>query len=108
MTSTPTWNQPLLWSFAQQEQGLAANNKDIETMRGVAEVQTGTLIIGDSTRKLLVAPLGSEEKEVRLISPLQKLKLQLAPYNISIVYVHHSGKGRADESPITAGSGGTA
>lgn len=102
MESTPVVE---LWS---QEQGLALNNEGIEAIREVAEEHPGALIIGDSIRKLVVAPLGIEEKDSRVISPLQKLELELAPYNVSMVYIHHAGKGRAGESPITAGAGGTA
>ena len=68
----------------------------------MAEDHPEALIIGDSIRKLVVAPLGIKEKESRLISLLQKLELELAPCNVSIVYIHYSGKGRAGESPITA------
>lgn len=102
MESTPIVE---LWSA---EQGLALNAEGIEAIREVAEENPGALIICDSIRKLVVAPLGIEEKDARLISPLQKLELELAPYETSLVYIHHAGKGRAGESPITAGAGGTA
>ena len=102
MESTPVVE---LWL---QEQGLALNNEGIEAIREVAEENPGALIIADSVRKLVVAPLGIEEKDSRLIAPLQKLEVELAPYNVSMVYIHHAGKGRAGESPITAGAGGTA
>ena len=94
-----------LWSA---EQGLALNDEGIEAIREVAENFPNALIVCDSIRKLVVAPLDIEEKDSRLISPLQQLEHELAPYNISVVYIHHAGKGRASESPITAGAGGTA
>lgn len=94
-----------LWSA---DQGLALNDEGIKAIRDVAENHHGALIVCDSIRKLVIAPLGIEEKDARLIYPLQKLELELAPYNVSMVYIHHAGKGRANESPITAGAGGTA
>ena len=94
-----------LWSA---EQGLALDSAGIEEIRQVAELNPGALIICDSVRKLVVAPLGIEEKDARLIGPLQSLELELAPYGVSIAYIHHAGKGRAGESPITSGAGGTA
>lgn len=94
-----------LWSA---EQGLALNAEGIEAVREVAEEYPGALIIADSIRKLVVSPLGIDEKDTRVVSPLQKLELELAPYDVSMVYIHHAGKGRAGESPITAGAGGTA
>lgn len=102
MESTPIVE---LWSA---EQGLALNAEGIEAIRKVVEENPGALIICDSIRKLVVAPLGIEEKDARLITPLQKLELELAPYKATVVYIHHAGKGRAGESPITAGAGGTA
>ena len=102
MESTPIVE---LWS---QEQGLALNADGIDAIREVVQDYPGALIICDSIRKLVVAPLGIEEKDARLIAPLQQLELELTLYEPSVVYVHHAGKGRAGESPITAGAGGTA
>lgn len=94
--------------FWSAEQGLSLNQEGIERIREVVQNYEGALVICDSIRKLVVAPLGIEEKDARLIGPLQKLELELSPYKASVVYIHHSGKGRAGESPITCGAGGTA
>ena len=90
------------------EQGLYLNPEGIEEVRKVVADYPDALILVDSIRKTVGAPLGIEEKEVKLIEPLQAFELALAPYNPTIIYIHHSGKGRATDNPILASGGTTA
>ncbi len=94
-----------LWSA---EQGLYLDEDGIEEIRSVVAEYPNAILLVDSLRKTTLVPLGLAEKEIEMIEPLQALELAVAPYSPTIIYIHHSGKGRATDNPVLASGGSTA
>lgn len=94
-----------LWS---QEQGLIFDEGGIAEIRDCASEYPGAIILCDSIRKLVIAPLGLNENDTEVLGPLQAFELALAPHKCPLVYIHHASLGGAQRSAANAGSGSTA
>lgn len=83
---------------------------DAEGLSRIAEVASqhpGCLMLADSYAKL-TAPFGLKEGDASFANPLADLQEAVAPFNTTLVVIHHAGHTRKGEGAVAASRGTTA
>jgi hypothetical protein len=98
-------NDPILALYTAKHR-FSLDPDGIEGLVALAEERPGYLLLIDSYHAA-IRGLGISEKDEGLADPLIDAQQALAPYGVTIVVVHHSGKGSTDGSATTASRGST-
>lgn len=98
-------NDPILALYTAKHR-FSLDPDGIEKLVALAEETPGYLLLIDSYHAA-IRGLGISEKDEALADPLIDAQQALAPYGITIIVVHHSGKGSTDGSATTASRGST-
>ena len=83
---------------------------DAAGLARIAEVVSphqGCLLLADSYAKL-TAPFGLKEADAAFAGPLGDLQEVVAPFDVTLVVIHHSGHGRQGQGAVAASRGSTA
>lgn len=79
----------------------------IDRIADYAQRNPGLLVVIDSL-SACIAPLGLKEESPEVAMPVAELMEQLEPHGVTVVLIHHAGKGRAGEGASSASRGSTA
>ena len=90
-----------------REQPLYLDEKGTEALALLCQEHEKLLILIDSYAKV-TAPLGIDEFKPEAANPIYDLMSAVAPYEATVVLIHHSSKSRAGERASNAARGSNA
>ena len=93
--------------WRQKKQPLYLDEKGTEALALLCQEHEKPLILIDSYAKV-TAPLGIDEFKPEAANPIYDLMSAVAPYEATVVLIHHSSKSRAGERASNAARGSNA
>ena len=97
---------PIIGLFTQNE-ALHLDDSGLDRIGEIASKNEGCLILVDSYSKC-VSPLGLKEADSSFAGPIGDLQEVVAPYGVTLIVIHHSGKQSLDSGAVMASRGTTA
>ena len=97
---------PIVGLFTQNE-ALHLDDSGLDRIGELVSKHEGCLLIIDSYAKV-VAPLGLKEADASFAGPIGDLQEVVAPYGVTPIVIHHSGKQNLDSGAVMASRGTTA
>ena len=99
--------QPPIIGLAHAGQPIHLDPEGIERIVTYASEHPGLLVVVDSLATCM-RPLGFKEESSDFAGPIGDLMEAIEPHGATVVAIHHSNKGRAEDSATMASRGGTA
>ena len=90
-----------------QNEALHLDDSGLDRIGELVSKHEGCLLIIDSYAKV-VAPLGLKESDASFAGPIGDLQEVVAPYGVTTIVIHHSGKQNLDSGAVMASRGTTA
>ena len=97
---------PIVGLFTQNE-ALHLDDPGLDRIGEIASKNEGCLMLIDSYSKC-VSPLGLKESDSSFAGPIGDLQEVVAPYGVTLIVIHHSGKQSLDSGAVMASRGTTA
>ena len=102
------WNllNPIVGLFTQNE-SLHLDDSGLSRIGELVSKHEGCLLLIDSYSKV-VAPLGVKEADASFAGPIGDLQEVVAPFGVTTIVIHHSGKQSLGSGAVMASRGSTA
>ena len=99
--------QPPIIGLAHTGQPIHLDPEGIERIATYASEHPGLLVVVDALATCM-RPLGLKEESADFAGPIGDLMEAIEPHGATVVAIHHSNKGRAEDSATMSSRGGTA